>query len=132
MDKVSGDLDVRRMLTDIDKLFRKLGTSGRLPQGSSPPRISQRTMDQVDEAVKDAKLEVQVGKDHILRRSSFNVNFELPDDLRRRARGLEGGEVKFHSDQTNVNGNQQVTPPTNARPLSELLGGFGLRSPAPG
>ena len=126
--KVSGDLDVRRMLADVNRILAKL------PQGH---QVTQRTIDQVDDAVKDASLEVRVGADHILRSSRFDMRFELPDELRSKAKGLRSGQLSFHYEQANVNGNQRITPPSGARPISELLRAFGvppeaLRGPGAG
>jgi len=115
--RVSGDLDVRRALADVNRVLAKA------PQGRQLP---QRTIDQIDEAVKSATLEVRVGPDHVLRSSRFNVRFELPAELRSKARGLRSGEMKFNYQQSNVNGDQKVKPPTGARPISELLRGFGV------
>jgi hypothetical protein len=115
--KVSGQLDVRKMLADVSRLAAKL------PRGH---QIDKKTIDQVDDAVKDATVQFRVGADHILRSSAFDVRFELPDDLRSRAKGLKGGRLQFTTRQSNVNGNQHVTAPSGARPLTELLQSFGV------
>lgn len=115
--KVSGDLDVPRVLADVNRILAKV------PQGH---QVTQRTIDQIDEAVKDASLEVRVGADHILRSSRFDVRFELPEELRSKARGLRSGELKFRYEQANVNGSQKITPPSGARPITELLRGLGV------
>jgi hypothetical protein len=115
--KVSGQLDVRKALADVNRI------TAQLPRGH---QIGAKTLDQIDDAVKDASVEFQVGDDHILRSSHVNFEFEVPDDLRSQARGLEGGHLTFQSNQENVNGDQQVTAPSGARPLSELLQRFGV------
>lgn len=115
--KVSGQLDVRKMLADVNRLTAKL------PRGH---QIDKKTIDQVDDAIKDATIQFSVGDDHILRSSNFDVRFELPDELRSRARGLKGGRLKLTTRQSNVNGNQHVTAPSGARPLTELLQRFGV------
>jgi hypothetical protein len=115
--KVSGELDVRKLLADVNRL------TARLPRGH---QLDAHTVDQVDDAIKEASLDFRVGADHILRSSHFKVRFEVPDELRSRAQGLTGGEVEFETNQSNVNGNQHVTAPSGARPLSELLERFGV------
>lgn len=115
--KVSGQLDVRKMLADVNRLAAKL------PRGH---QIDKKTIDQVEEAVRDASVQFRVGADHILRSSAFDLRFELPDNLRSKARGLKGGRLQFTTQQTNVNGNQHVTAPSGARPLTELLQRFGV------
>ncbi len=115
--QVSGQLDVRKMLADVNRLTAKLARGH---------QIGKKTMDQVDEAIKDASVQFSVGDDHILRSSHFDVRFELPGDLQSRARGLKGGRLKLTTQQSNVNGNQHVTAPSGARPLTELLQRFGV------
>ena len=115
--KISGEVDVRGMLADLNQII------ARVPQGR---RVPERTIDQIDEAVKDASIEVRVGDDHILRSSRFDLSFELPDELRSRASGLEGGELKLRLEQSNVNGGQSVQAPSGARPITELLRSFGV------
>jgi len=114
---VSGQLDVRKMLADVNRLAAKL------PRGH---QLDKKTIGQVDDAVKDASIQFRVGDDHILRSSHFDVRFELPDELRSRAKGLKGGRLQFTTQQSNVNGNQHVTAPSGARPLTELLQRFGV------
>ena len=115
--KVSGQIDVHKALTDVNRI------TAQLPQGR---QIPQQTLGQIEQAVKDAGVEFEVGDDHILRKSRLNFEFEVPDDLRARARGLEGGHLTLQSNQDDVNGDQHVTAPTGARPLSELLQRFGV------
>lgn len=131
--KVSGKLDVRKLLADVNRILAEV------PQGR---RLPDHTIDQLDDAVKDASLEATVGADHVLRTSRFEVSFELPADLRADARGLKGGRLEFELAQSNVNGDQRVRAPNRARPLTELLRGLGVppeallgpgfKTPAPG
>jgi hypothetical protein len=115
--KVSGELDVRKLLADVSKL------TAQLPQGH---QIDSATVDKVDDAIKEASLDFTVGDDQVLRSSHLKVRFEVPDELRSRANGLSGGEVEFQTDQSNVNGDQHVTAPSGARPITELLQRFGV------
>jgi hypothetical protein len=115
--KVTGQLDVSKAITDVNKL------TAQLPQGHQIPKSS---IKKVDDSVKNAALEFHVGADHIMRRSLVNLKFVLPQDLQAQARGLKGGSLRVETDQANVNGNQHVTAPANARPLGELLQRLGL------
>jgi hypothetical protein len=119
--KVTGQLDVAKAITDVNKLTAKL------PQGHQIPKNS---IKKVDQSVKDAAVEFHVGADHILRRSLVNLRFVLPQDLQAQARGLKGGTLRVETDQANVNGSQHVTAPANARPLAELLQRLGLPAQA--
>jgi hypothetical protein len=115
--KVSGDLDVPRALADVNRILAKV------PHGR---QVTQRMIDQIEKSVKTASLQVRVGADHILRSSRFDVRFELSDELRSKARGLRGGQLSFRYEQANVNGSQKITPPTGARPITELLRALGV------
>jgi hypothetical protein len=115
--KVTGQLDVSKAIADVNKL------TAQLPQGHQIPKSS---IKKVDDSVKNAALEFHVGADHVLRRSLVNLKFVLPQDLQTQARGLKGGSLRVETDQANVNGNQHVTAPANARPLGELLQRLGL------
>jgi hypothetical protein len=141
--RVSGELDVRKALEDLDKLFRSPAVSGQLPPGGAAPRIPQDAIDKIEDAVKDSHIEADVGRDDgLLRRESFELRFEVPSDQRDRLKGLEGGELKTTIELGDVNGDQQVTPPSGARPIEELLRrigippelllGPGFSTPAPG
>jgi hypothetical protein len=141
--RISGEVDVRKALEDLDKLFRSPAVSGQLPPGASAPRIPQDAIDEIDDAVKESHLETDVGRDDgIMRRNSFELSFEVPSAQRDRLKGLEGGEMKVLLELGDVNGDQQVTPPSGARPIEELLRrigippelllGPGFRTPAPG
>jgi hypothetical protein len=116
--RISGDVDVRKMLEGIGRLLAKDPSAARLPES---------TIDEIADAVKEAHVETDVGRDDgIMRRSSAELRFEVPEARRAGAKGLEGGELKVLFEQTDVNGDQRVTPPSGARPIQELLRGFGI------
>lgn len=120
--RVSGDVDVRKVLESVDKVLRKSAAAAQ-----PVPRLTEQTMDEIEEAVKTAHVETDVGRDDgILRRNTMELSFEVPEDRRASARGLEGGDLSVLFEQTDVNGDQRVTAPSGARPISELLRGFGI------
>lgn len=120
--RVSGDVDVRKVLESVDRLLRQSSTAGQ-----PVPRLTEQTMDEVEDAVKSAHVETDVGRaDGILRRNTMELAFEVPEERRASAKGLEGGDLKILFEQTDVNGDQRVTPPSGARPISELLRSFGV------
>jgi hypothetical protein len=120
--RVSGDVDVRKVLESVDRLLRQSSTAGQ-----PVPRLTEQTMDEIEDAVKSAHVEIDVGRDDgILRRTTMELAFEVPEERRASAKGLEGGDLKILFEQTDVNGDQRVTPPSGARPISELLRSFGV------
>jgi hypothetical protein len=120
--RVSGDVDVRKVLESVDEVMQKSA-----PAGQPVPRLTEQMMDEIDDAVKTAHVETDVGRDDgILRRTTLQVAFEVPEERRESADGLQGGDVRLVFEQSNVNGDQRVEPPSGARPISELLRGFGI------
>jgi hypothetical protein len=120
--RVSGDVDVRRVLESVDEVLQKSATAGQ-----PVPRLTEQTIDEVDDAVETAHVATDVGRDDgILRRTTMEVAFEVPEARRESADGLEGGDVRLLFEQSDVNGDQRVEPPSGARPISELLRGFGI------
>jgi hypothetical protein len=125
--RVSGDVDVRKLLEGLNELFASPSVGGQLPPGPATPRLSKRTIDQVVDAVDNAQVETDVGRDDgIMRRNSTEVSFEVPEDERTGVKGLQGGEIKFLFEQSDVNGDQHVTAPSGARPIDELLRAIGI------
>lgn len=114
---VRGEVDVARMLADVNRVIAQTPGGRQIPQ---------RTVDRIEQAVTDASLEVSLGDDEVMRRGSFDLSFEVPEELRSQARGLRGGELRLRVRQSDVNGAQRIQAPTGARPLAELLRGFGV------
>jgi hypothetical protein len=120
--RVSGDVDVRKVLESVDEVLQKSATAGQ-----PMPRLTDRTMDEIEGAVETAHVVVDVGRDDgILRRNTLEVAFDVPEARRESADGIEGGDVRLLFEQSDVNGDQRVEAPSGARPISELLRGFGI------
>jgi hypothetical protein len=117
---ISGDANVKQIITDISKLAEEL--PGASAQGISPSQLSQ-----LEPAVKSATIDVYSGVDDKLLRK---LNFDLTLDLS----ALGGGsvipvstvDVTFSVAFSDVNSTQTVTAPENPKPISELgIGGLG-------
>ena len=120
--RVSGDVDMRKALESIREVIQKS-----VPSGQAAPQLSDQTIDEIADAVEEAHVETDIGRDDgVLRRNSLELSFEVPESRRAQVKGLEGGDVKLTFEQTDVNGDQEVTPPTNAAPIQELLRGLGI------
>ena len=65
-------------------------------------------------------------EDKILRRIEVEFGFEIPRDLRQDTQGVERGNVKMALEIADVNEEQTITAPKDARPLSELQSTLGL------
>ena len=64
-------------------------------------------------------------QDDIIRRVSGRVEFEIPKRSRAGLGGLDGGSIVFSVEFRDVNGDQEIEAPANARPLSDLTDSLG-------
>ena len=119
---VTGTVDVGRLLDDLNKAGQKAGQI----QGTTPEQLTDEQRQQVEEAIKDPKFDVYVGKDdNKLRRLSLDLGFEVPEEERANANGLENGNLSFSLEFADVGGEQKIEAPSNAKPISDLLGQLG-------
>jgi uncharacterized membrane protein YgcG len=125
---VQAGVDVTKMVTDFNKTIAKAG--GAMGTGTTPP--AQLTPDQISkisQVIKNPKFDIYVGKsDDTIRRLSVSVDFTIPSAQRAQFQGASGGTLSFSIDFAKVGEQKTITPPANARPISELqqqLGGLG-------
>ncbi|MGI8632072.1 MAG: hypothetical protein ACR2NA_05920 [Solirubrobacterales bacterium] len=117
---VSGKVDVAALFDDLNKLRERAG--GSLPQGGQLP--DEKAVEEVKKSVKSATFDLFTGKDDsIIRNLKLNVALEDPagggaDTPQSAALALEFGFA-------DVNKDQEITAPANAKPFSELTGGLG-------
>jgi hypothetical protein len=143
---VSGTLDVESLMRNLNEFVERSGSAlGGAAGQAPPPRLSDADVRELTEAVKDPSFDIYVGKeDDIIRRVSGRVEFEIPKRSRAGLGGLDGGSIVFSVEFRDVNGDQEIEAPANARPLSDLteslgagglpggLGGEGEEPEAPG
>ncbi|MGH2848587.1 MAG: hypothetical protein ACRDL0_21715 [Thermoleophilaceae bacterium] len=122
---VSGTLDVESLMRNLNEFVRRSGSA--IGGTASPaPRLSDDDIRELSEAVRDPGFDVYVGKeDDIIRRVSGRVEFEIPKPSRAGLGGLDGGSVVFSVELRDVNGDQEIEAPSDARPLSDLTESFG-------
>lgn len=131
--KVTGDVNVRAMVKDVVKaskspaLRRQLQSSGQ--QVPAAPNVSDAQIKKIENAVKDASVEVDVDSANLVRRLSAQVRFEAPKGS---SSSVKGGTVSFDYELTKVGINPTIQAPSNAKPLSQLLGGLGALGGASG
>jgi hypothetical protein len=127
--KNSGGIDVSKLLDDVNNALAKASSLGLQGSGQVPEKLSADQKRQVTEAVKDPRVEIYTGKeDTILRR--MVVDFGVDD----KASGTTGN-VTFVVSITNLNEDQDIAEPADAKPFSDLLGqlgGLGLGGAAAG
>jgi hypothetical protein len=114
-DRIAADLNVVNVvngLVEIAAAFR--GTE-------SPPRVEGEAAEQLRRAVDAARIEVYTGKeDRLLRRLVISMEFspEAPDEVK----NILGVSVDFDFAISDPNKDVNVSPPTNVRPYSDLVG----------
>ena len=125
--KVTGTLDIGKMLNDINTLVEKAAPK---TGATTTQRLTPQQIDQVKKVVKNPTFEAFVAKsDKTLRRLTADIKFSIPENQRQQAGGASGGTVNFSIQFANVGQPAQVTAPTDVKPLSELqsqLGAGGL------
>ena len=126
---VSAGVNVGALLDDINNLLKRsdqLGLSKQQRQ-QLPKDLSASTKKQLQDAVKQAKVDVFTGADDkTLRRLELAVSFDIPKSLQGQAQGLQGGDMKLALQLADLNKKQDISPPANARPWSELQQQLGL------
>src|SRR3954451_21851877 len=124
---VSATLDVGKFLDDVNKLVRS--ASGSVGSGSSTPQLTPSQKKQIQDVVKNPRFDLYAGKDdNVIRRLSADISFNVPSDKQAQGGGLTRGPLSFAIDFADVGKPQTITPPPNAKPLSDLtsqLGGLG-------
>ena len=118
---VSGKLDVTRVLEDLNTVVEEASKLGGQLGQQAPPALTDEQKDQIEDVVDDPSFDAYVGKDDdTLRRLSADLDFEVPEDARESAGGLEGGRVSFSIEFANIGDAQPIAVPEDARPIAEL------------
>jgi hypothetical protein len=119
--RVGGDVNVARLLEDLDRLLTKAGGS---QSGSAGSLLTPALRTQIADAVTSAKADVWTGaKDRLLRQIAVVASFKF-EDGKTPIPGLDGGKINLRLRLDDVNKTTvNVTAPKGARPLSRLTGG---------
>lgn len=124
---VSGKLDVTRLVQDLNTFLRKSSSAiGGATGQDAPKPLSAADIKKVTDVVKDPTFHVYVGEeDDTIRRVSGKLEVAVPEKDRGSVGGIQGGSLEFTVEFKNVNGDQQIEAPKNARPLSALTQSLG-------
>ena len=122
-DHITAGLDVGALLDDVDDILQEVndqGLAGATGQ-DVPERIPADARRQIEDAVRDASVEVWSGtEDHTLRRLTLALTVEPPEG--------DGGprslDLSLSIELTDLNEPQTIEAPATPRPLDELLGQF--------
>jgi len=123
---ISADVDVAAFVNDLDDLLGRASDLG-VQNQQLPQELTRKQKQQIADAIQEVRFDLYTGKDDkILRRVEVDFGFELPQDLREDAQGVESGSVEMALEIADVNEEQQITAPKDARPLSELQSTLGV------
>ena len=117
--KITGGVDVAKLLDDVNNALEKASALGLGSGGQVPEKLTEQQKREVVEGVKDPRVEIYTGKDDtILRR--MVVNFAVDDKSSNTT-----GSVAFDISITDLNEDQDIAEPADAKPFSDLLGQLG-------
>jgi hypothetical protein len=119
--RINGNVDVDKLLEDIDRLLTKAGGSG-----GGGDLLSPKIRKQISDAVKSAKADIWTGTaDKILRQLAVRISFAFEGE--KPITGLDSGVINLRLRLTDVNHTKlSVDAPSGARPLSALTGEGGI------
>ena len=123
--RITGDVDVAKLLDDVNKALEKAGSLGLQGQAQLPTKLSDEQKQLIQQAVKNLKVDIYTGKeDTTLRR--MHIVFDVSDPT-----GQDQGSAKVDFDLKllDLNEGQEFSEPENPKPFDELLqslGGLGL------
>lgn len=125
---VTGSVDVEKVVRDVFGILRSPVFRRQLQrQGQAAPKVPKlkdSDVKKIKDAIKDLKFEVNVDGNDVARRLFVEAKFDIPAGTS--AGNLKGGKVSLGYTLDKVGGAPTITPPTNAKPLSQLLQQFGL------
>lgn len=123
---VSGALDTHSLLGDYNRLVeRSVGAIGGAGPDVPRPLLSE-DIELFADVVGEPTFDVYVGRDDgAIRRLSVALEFRVPEEDRARVGGLRRGALRLSIELSDVNGGQQVKPPTSALPLADLIRQLG-------
>jgi hypothetical protein len=114
---IHGDADVGKIVTDLQKVSQQ--TSGSTTQQISPDQLKQLT-----DAVQTASIDVYSGADdHLLRKLAVSLEIAPPSSA---GSSISKLNIDFSVTLSDVNQQQTITAPSNAKPISDLLSQLGI------
>jgi hypothetical protein len=126
--KITGDVDVPKLLDDVDTALQKIRALGGSQAQSLPEQLSDADKKQAEDAVKDLSVEIYTGTDDkILRRMLVTMKLDTPTS----SGSTESVDLKVDFQLLDLNESQDIKAPENTKPFNDLLGklnGLGLGS----
>jgi hypothetical protein len=119
--KITGDLDVPGSLDSLVDLSNEPACESQLSEVEGPFALTDEGIEQaketLEDAVKSAPVEIDVGDDDIVRKVATQLTIE-PEDA---GTGPERIDLDFDLTMTGVNEEQAIVPPAKSKPLNDLF-----------
>ena len=126
--KITGDVDVPKLLDDVDGALERLRSLGVQGANQLPERLTDEEKRQTAEAVERLDVEIYTGADdRIPRRIVVDLGLRAPEG--RADAGTQAADIRFDLQLLEVNEDQDIEAPKGAKPFDELvaqLEGLGL------
>lgn len=120
--KITGGVDVAKLLEDVNTALDKARALNLQGAAGAPTELTPEQKRQVQDAVKDLKVEIYTGvDDKIMRRMVIDLSL-VPTQG---ADQFDSARVKFDLSLTDLNKGQDIAAPANAKPFDELAGQLG-------
>lgn len=118
---VSADVDVPKLLDDINQILSRAGKLGVSGSQQIPKQITPQQRKTIQDNIENASFDVYSGKDDkTLRRLTITVKFKVPEQSRAQVQGLTGGTVTFDLTLADLNQPQTINAPANPQPFDDL------------
>jgi len=115
-DHISAGVDVSALLDDVNTILARVSEQAPLGGPEIPRRIPDSDREQIEDAVKNAEIDVWSGTDdHTLRKLTLALDVDVP----RESASLD---ILLSIELTDLNEPQSIEAPATTRPLNELLG----------
>jgi hypothetical protein len=136
--KITGDVDVEKLLEDVDNALEKVRALGVQGSEDLPERLTDEEKRQAAEAIDRLSVEIYTGADdRILRRIIVALGLQTPQG---ESMGAQSLDVRFDLQLLEVNEDQEIEAPEGAKPFEELIArlddlgleNFGIGEAGPG
>ena len=118
--KIIGDVDVSKLLDDVNVLLEKSSSLGVAPAGEIPQQLTEEEKAQVADAIDTLSVEIYTGADDkILRRLVVNAAATAPEGST--TGGPTSATIKLDFQLLDVNEDQDIAAPENAKPFDDLI-----------
>lgn len=116
--KITGGVDVAKLLDDVNTALEKARSLGVEGSDQLPEKLTDRQKQQAADAIKDLAVEIYTGKDDTtLRRMVVRIGIEGDQQA--------SGTLTLDFQLLELNEDQSIEEPSDAKPFDELLGQLG-------